>query len=190
MILRAKENLAPRIRSAALFTAGFAAGVFPFTLRNWLVAKKFVLLVNYVALPYFLYAPEEAKPGLAPSMTQSLLECVRIIASRPVAVVILELRKLLYTLGVMQVGPPGSSPQADFLVLTLLFGLAILFKRIPKNLRFVFLVFAASHVLASIAAVPWTYGYKTILPLHAVFLLGATFLLSRREDFVLAQRPA
>ena len=35
-----------------------------------------------------------------------------------------------------------------------------------------------SHVAAMVLAAPWTYGYKTILPLHAVFLFGSVYLLA------------
>jgi len=185
-------GLRQRLRRAAFLTAGFAAGVFPFTLRNWLVTKKFVLLVNsYVMVPYFLFTPEEVKPDLShggiPSFAQSLIDGLRIVGDRPAAVLKLELRKLMFTLGVTQVGPPGMTRHTDLLILTLLFGLAIALRRIPRGPRFVLVVFGVSHLLAMIVAAPWTYGYKTILPLHATFLLGATFLLTPREERAVAR---
>jgi len=38
--------------------------------------------------------------------------------------------------------------------------------------------FAVSHLLAMVVAAPWTFHYKSILPLHAAFLFGAAFLLN------------
>jgi hypothetical protein len=64
-----------------------------------------------------------------------------------------------------------------FLVLPVLFALSLWSGRIPRPLRNAILVFGASHLIALTIAAPWTYGYKTIIPLHLLFLVSAAFLL-------------
>ena len=38
--------------------------------------------------------------------------------------------------------------------------------------------FALSHLAAMVLAAPWTYGYKTILPLHLAFLFAVVTALA------------
>ncbi len=58
---------------------------------------------------------------------------------------------------------------------------AFALRRVPGTTSAVLLTFTLSHLAAVTIAYPWTYGYKTILPVHLVFLFGALHLL-RRQD--------
>jgi hypothetical protein len=72
-----------------------------------------------------------------------------------------------------------------------LFVVAAFRRRLGRHTLLVLLAFAASHLLAVVVAYPWTYGYKTILPLQLTFLFGAAFLMTRmRSSAGLAARPA
>ncbi len=176
-----------RVLKSLQFGTGFTFGVAPFTIRNWIVSRKFVLLVSsFIMLPYFLFAPEETVPGLnvgrnRPNLTQSLGQFIHIWASRPWHTAWVELRKLLFTFGYMGAGPSASQQRAKFLwIYPIIFLVAISFRRVPRRLRDAILIFAASHVLAMVLAAPWTYGYKTILPFDLVLLIGGLpFLLPR-----------
>jgi hypothetical protein len=50
-------------------------------------------------------------------------------------------------------------------------------RRIDKPVAAAILTLCASHMAAILAASPYTYGYKTILPFHVAMIAGAAFLL-------------
>lgn len=177
-----------RVLVAAGILAGFVAGLAPFTVRNYVMAGRAVVLVSsWIQLPYFLIPPEVTpNPVLAmfsrtPTLGESLGAVAQIVARDPVGVLGLELRKLAFTFGVTHWGMPGGSQlHPEFLVLSVLFAAVLILRRLPADLLMVVGVFAFSHVMAMVMAAPWTYGYKTILPLHAVFLFSAAYLLPYR----------
>lgn len=177
-----------RLRSAVSFVLGFFAGVSPFTIRNFLVSGKFVLLVaSFVMLPFFLYPPERLPPdllvdGAPPGLTASLRQVAEIVQERPLEVAWLEIRKLAFTLGITQLGPARSAAPRYFVITTLLFVWALWTRRIPWALQYAIVTFALSHLAAVVIAAPWTYGYKTILPMHVAFLVGIVFLLPIRQE--------
>jgi hypothetical protein len=171
---------------AGLFAAGFAIGVLPFTLRNFLVSGKMVMLVNsWVQIPYFLIPPGEVNP-ISSENTSTVGSAVAVafdmFRNDPWGILWIECRKVLFTLGLTQ--PPMGITDVhrshwDLFVLSLLFFAALVTRRLRGPLAFVLCVFALSHMAAMVLAAPWTYGYKTILPLHAAFLVGAAHLLAR-----------
>jgi hypothetical protein len=190
LIERGGGSLPRRIGSAAAFGFGFAAGVSPFTIRNWIVSRKFVLLIaSFIMLSYFLYPPELGAPnlsvnspegkGVAPSLTQSIYQFIDCWRQFPGRTLWTEMRKVLFTFGFTSFGPAGGPGGISYLFIgfPILFGIALWSGRIPRQLRNALLVFGASHLIALVIAAPWTYGYKTIAPLHLLFLIGSAFLL-------------
>lgn len=171
-------------RVACAVLAGFAVGLLPFALRNLIVSGKFVVLVNsWIQLPYFLIPPDTGPnpvPAMftgIPTLMDSLAAVVQLVAADPGGVLLLEVRKVLFTLGFMQFGAAGVQPHPEFVMLSALFLMAAFTRRLPRDVLFVTAVFTLSHIAAMVLAAPWTYGYKSILPLQAVFLFGAVFLL-------------
>ena len=67
------------------------------------------------------------------------------------------------------------------LTVALLLAVSAWRRRIPPVLLAVLLTFTVSHLLAMVIAAPWTFGIKTILPLHLACLCGAAFLLDRDQ---------
>lgn len=182
LLYRDFGRLTRRFEAVAVFIAGFAVAVSPFTLRNWLVSGHFHLLVtNYVTLPIYLFGPGDVVPDLRihgelPGLVASVGQFFRIFASRPLHFAQIEMQKVLFTLGLTAFGPPGSIPRLLYLD-SLLFGLALWSGYIDKAVAAVILTFCASHMAAMVAASPYTYGYKTILPFHMALIAGAAFLL-------------
>jgi hypothetical protein len=172
-----------RVGAALTLVAGFLLGLLPFTIRNWLVSGKIVLLVNsWIQIPYFLYAPEEPnRATLVSGLGEALQQAWRMATERPMHVLIIELRKLGFTFGWLRLGPPGEPATWDFVILSLLFVTALILRRIPRRVALVISAFATSHVGSMVLAAPWSYVYKPILPLHLAFLFGAGFLLARKQ---------
>jgi hypothetical protein len=175
-----EKPLWSRISAALVVGAGFLVGVAPFTIRNWIVSGKPVLLVDsWIQIPHFLTPPEAPSRATAVSgLGEALQQAWALLASQPAEVAAVELRKLGFTFGWLTLGPPGEPATLEFVALSMLFMTALLLRRIPRTLAFVLCAFAVSHTTAMILAAPWTYGYKTILPLHLAFLLGGAFLLA------------
>ena len=173
-----------RIRAALVLAAGFLTGVAPFTIRNYIVSGRPVLLVNsWIQIPYFLYDPNEPnKATQVFGLWDALQQAATLFAARPVQVITIELRKLGFTLGWLKLGPSGEPATFEFVTLFLLFLEALLLARIPRVLAFVLCAFAVSHTAAMILAAPWTYVYKPILSLHLAFLFGAAFLARWKQD--------
>lgn len=179
-------TLLRRLGAIIAFVFGFGAGVSPFTWRNWLVSGRFVLLVSsFVMLPMFIYAPEEAAPPLHDQQGRplgaitSVQKFAEIFAEHPVKSAWVEIRKIGFTFGLTFLGPEAGQFPAIFFVFPIAFAFALKTKRIPWSVQTVILAFSASHVAACLIATPWTYGYKTIVPMHFAFILGIAFLLPK-----------
>jgi hypothetical protein len=185
---RGVGTLWARIRASCAFAGGFAAGVAPFTLRNWIVSKRFVLLVaSYAMIPFFLYPPGASMPqllidtpdgyGRPPNLIESVHQILDVWRTSPLRTAWTEVRKVLFTVGLTGFGPSGIEVPFGLLLFPLLFGFALWSGRMPRDVRNVVIVFGLSHIAALVIAAPWTYGYKTILPLHMLFLVSAAFIL-------------
>jgi len=172
-----------RLGRIAWLLAGVFVGVAPFTLRNLVVSGQFVVVVNsWIQIPYFLVPPEVTnRPGGIPTLREALAMAGEIIARDPLGALWVEVRKILFTLGYTEVGPPGMRPGNSLVVLPPLFLLALWLNRIPFPVAFVLVTFAVSHIAAMVLAAPWTFHLKSILPLHAAFLFGAAYLLNPRR---------
>lgn len=187
LLLFWKSGYFKRGVAAAVFTFGFAAGVAPFTIRNWIVAKKLVLLVSSgnVMLPLFLYPPQPV-PGIASaaSMSDSIRMALMILRQYPVHTVLIELRKVLFTLGLMFVANYDYSFPLLLIFIPIAFVVAVRARRVPRPALIAIGSFALSHLAAMVVATPWTYGYKTVLPFHFLLAAGAAFLLPHRGQAV------
>jgi hypothetical protein len=184
-----RASLIRRLFAVGAFLTGFIGGLAPFLVRNWIVSRRIVLMASmYVMLPFFLFAPGEYIPSFVFEHSGTPMEAIktfwRVFSSAPGHFMLIELRKVLFTFGLMFVGPPSSYPYT-LLLLPLLFGVAVWAKRIPRPILIAVSTFAISHLGAMVVAAPWTYGFKTILPFHLALLVGAAFLLPRHVDAVI-----
>lgn len=173
-----------RLRLAILVLLGFGLGLSPFALRNYLMSGQLVLLVNsWIQLPYFLTPPERPNPvGGVPTFTQAVAWAGSIVRADPVGAARIEARKLLFTLGATEFGPAGVGKHPEFLLITVLGALALVLRRGPPVVRSAVLVYAVSHTVAMMLAAPWTYGFKSILPLQIAWLGVAAFLVAAPVD--------
>jgi len=137
---------------------------------------------SWIQIPYFLIPPEIVdRPKAMPSLGQAIIMAKDIFRAYPMRTITLEVRKILYTLGYTDAGPAGFEPARLFMVLTALFAWSIGSRKVRGPLAIALVTFAVSHLAAMVIAAPWTFHYKSILPLHAVFLFAAAFLLDRRS---------
>jgi hypothetical protein len=161
------------------FWAGCLIGLAPFAARNWIMARRAVLLVDsWIQIPYFLYPRNEPKPAMTVRTLGEGLELAwQFTLARPWTVVEIEARKIGFSLGLTELGPRHVGSHPLLLAGFLLFLAALWLRRLPPRLALVLGAFAVSHLAAMVIAAPWTYGYKTILPLHVAFLVGGLHVL-------------
>ena len=173
-----------RVGQAGAFCAGVLLGLAPFAARNWIMARRAVLLVDsWIQIPYFLYPWDEPKaPMNVRTIGDGLALAWQFAVARPWDVLEIEARKIGFTLGLTEVGPRHVGPRPLLLAGFLLFLAALWLRRLPPRLALVLGAFAVSHLAAMVIAAPWTYGFKTILPLHLAFLVGGLHVLRGRIE--------
>lgn len=180
-VAQRQRTRAARAVSSAWLLAGVFLGLLPFTLRNLVASGRFVVLVNsWIQIPYFLIPPEVAeRPRGAPTLMQALAMAKDIWLRDPLGTAWVEVRKVVFTLGYggRGIAPADASPSNSLSVMTPLFACALWLGRVPRTLAIVLTTFAISHLMGMVLAAPWSFGLKTILPIHAAFLCGAVFLL-------------
>ncbi len=163
---------------------GYAAAFLPLVLRNWIVARQAVAMVTLShAIPISLIPPEQperllALPRGAIPWTESLGLAWSIVAADPWGVAWLEARKILFTLGLTNLGPAGHPLLLEFPLLAVAAATAAMRGRVPRDVGRVIAAFLVSHFIAITIAYPWTYGYKTILPVQLAFLFCGMFIFS------------
>lgn len=189
LIDRKSGSMIRRFAAAAVFGVGFLVAIAPFTARNWIVSGRPVLLVDgAINLPLFITPPDgpriplSSADGARPGVGGALLTCLHYFREHPILTVVTALRKVGFTFGMPFVGPRGVDPPRHMILLPILFAFAVWLRRVPRNLQSVAIVFFLSHLTAMVAAAPWTYGYKTIIPFHVVMLVGLVFLIPKQRS--------
>jgi len=192
LLLREFGSLRRRILGGTVFVVGFFAGLAPFTIRNWIVSHKFVLLVSTIAeIPYFLFVPGESSQvppqslvfanGELVTLTDSLRIFARLYLSAPLHFTWIEFRKVIFTLG-YGFGPPGVRVPMYLFLFPVAFAIALWLRRVPRPIAAALLAFCASHMMAMVMAAPWSYGYKTILPFILATMAGGAFLFRKADE--------
>jgi hypothetical protein len=183
--LARRLDIRERMIRAALFVGAYAVTLLPFLIRNYIMSGQAVMVVTLShAITYALIPPEGGitPPSLTtfpPSWREALWGAAQMFKAEPALLVWLEIRKALFTLGFTNLGPPGVRLQYEFPVLLALFASALWMKRVPSHLLLAITAFLISHLAAMVIAYPWTYGYKSILPVQYLFLFGALYLTAR-----------
>lgn len=176
-----------RAAPIAALAGGYAVALAPVVIRNWVMARQAVAMVTLShAIPISLIPPEGQTPEALKraamwTWSESLQLAGSMIAADPWGIAWLEARKILFTLGLTSLGPAGSAMIWELPILAVAGLAAFGLRRLPATTSAVLLTFVVSHLAAITLAYPWTYGYKTILPVHLVFLFAAMHLFNARH---------
>jgi hypothetical protein len=186
MLLFAREiSWRERVVRSSLFVMMYLAGLSPFVLRNYIMSKQVVVTVTLShAITAALVPPEGGVEAIdvegdPPRWRDALRAGAEMFQQHPGVLIWLELRKVLFTLGFTTMGPPGMR-QEIFPLFLGLFAVAAWRGQIPRHLLLAIGAFVLSHMIAMVIAYPWTYGYKTILPVHYLLLFAGMYLFVRQ----------
>jgi hypothetical protein len=178
-------TLRERAVRATIFVAMYLIGLSPFIARNYIMSGQFVVTVTLShAITAALIPPEGGVAAVKfenhpPRWSEALRGGLEMFKQQPAILLWLEVRKVLFTLGFTKLGPPGS-PQEVFPAFLVLFAAATWLRRIPGHLMLAIGAFMLSHLAAVVIAYPWSYGYKTILPVQYLMLFCGMFLFAGR----------
>ena len=178
-------TLRERTVRAAIFVAMYVIGLSPFIARNYVMSREVVVTATLSHAITAALIPPEGGVALVkfkenpPRWSDALRGGLEMFQQQPAILLWLEGRKVLYTLGFTKLGPPGS-PQEVFPAFLVLFAAAAWLKRIPGHLMLAIGAFMVSHLAAVVIAYPWSYGYKTILPVQYLMLFCGMFLFASR----------
>jgi hypothetical protein len=157
--------LAPAIAGAA-----WLAVVLPFTLRNWLVAKKLVLISDGLGgAMVVLNVPPGVDPqpylaGYNGGITNSIGVLWRLFVEHPAGVVALQIKKLGFTLGMVH-WFDGYRVHPELIAATALYlAMLICSRQMRSAALWPLHAFVVSHWASMALTSPWNYGYRMILP--------------------------
>lgn len=158
------------LQAATLAGAAWMAVVIPFTIRNWVVARKLVLISDALGGTFIVHnVPAAVDPapymsGYTGGIVNGLAVLWRLAVEHPAAVLALQIKKLGFTLGMIH-WFDGYRPHPELVAISLLYlammALSPVMRRVelwPAH------AFVASHVASMFLTSPWNYGYRLILP--------------------------
>jgi len=165
------------LASAAIFGASWFVVVAPFTLRNWIVARKLVLISDGLGPGFItLNLPSNVDPAkylaAGGGIVGGATGLFRILMDYPLEIASMQVQKIGFTLGMVH-WFEGYRPHPELLAITALYFLMLV---LSPTMRSATLWPVHAFVLAHVASMgltsPWNYGYRMILP---PFVYTATF---------------
>lgn len=171
-----------RLLRIALFVGAYAFVLAPFVMRNYVMSGQAVMVVTLShAITVALIPPEggitaPAMMSMPPTWFEALGAAWQMFLAEPWLLIWLEVRKVLFTLGFTNMGPAVITLQYEFPVLLVLCIAGLRARVLPRWFLLTFGAFFVSHLTAMVIAYPWTYGYKTILPVQYLFLFCALYV--------------
>ena len=157
-------------QAACIAGASWMAVLLPFTIRNWIVARRLVLISDGLGGGFIEHG---VPPGIdaAPYLNSytggignSLVVLWRVVIEHPVAVASLQLQKLGFSLGMVH-WFDGFRPHPELAAITLLYLLMIVLSPVMRRPEvWPIHAFVVSHVASMALTSPWNYGYRLILP--------------------------
>ena len=157
-------------QAAGIAGASWMAVVLPFTIRNWVVARRLVLISDGLGGGFIVH---NVPPGVDAAtylnsytggIGNSLAVLWRVAIEHPVAVASLQLQKLGFTLGMVH-WFDGYRPHPELAAITLLYLLMMVMSPVMRRTEvWPIHAFVLSHVASMALTSPWNYGYRLILP--------------------------
>jgi dolichyl-phosphate-mannose-protein mannosyltransferase len=156
---------------AAALTAGlWGLVIAPVTLRNWIVAHRFVLISDGLGESFIKY---NLPPSVDPSrylaqfhggVASGLRVLARIAWDHPLDVLAIQGKKLGFSLGMIQ-WFDGYRPHPELVAVTLLYIATCMgSKAMRARTLWPVHLFVLAHLASMGLTMPWNYGYRLIIP--------------------------
>lgn len=173
--------------------ASWMACVLPFTLRNWIVAKQFVLLSSgqgAAVIEHNVPKPLDPMPyinAFRSGEAGTVAVLWRLLLEHPAAFLGLQMKKLGFTLGMIQ-WFDGYRPHPELLAVTALYlAMLVISRTMRRPELWPVHAFVASHWASMALTSPWNYGYRLILP---PYIYTTTLSCAAAVAWLRAMRPA
>jgi hypothetical protein len=175
-----------------LLAASWLAVVAPFTIRNWVVANKVVLISDSLGGGFIVHNvpasidPQAYMAGYPGGIIPSLSVLARIAVEHPAEMLAGQVKKFGFSLGMVH-WYEGYRPHPELIAVTLLYLLTTVLSPIMRSPQlWPVHAFVLAHVASMGLTSPWNYGYRLILP---PFLYTSTLAVAAAAD-ILARRRA
>jgi hypothetical protein len=191
---RRRSSGAP-VAAAALFGASWLAVVAPFTIRNWVVAKKLVLISDSLGGGFIVHSlPRHVDPApylqsFGGGVVGSAGVLWRILMDHPGEVLALQVQKLGFTLGMVH-WFSDYRPHPELVAINVLYLVSIVLSPVMRSATmWPVHAFVLAHVASMALTSPWNYGYRLILP---PYIYTTTFSVAAAAAWLwpIAQRRA
>ena len=167
--LRRAERRA-RVATPLIFAGSWLAAVAPFTVRNWIVARRLVLISDSLGGTFIVHnvpPPIDPAPYLerySGGILASFNVLWQIVWDHPAAFVALQAKKLGFSLGMVH-WYADYRPHPELVMVTLLFiTMLVLSRTLRSPMLWPVYAFVIAHVASMALTSPWNYGYRLILP--------------------------
>jgi hypothetical protein len=151
-------------------TAAWMAVVLPFTIRNWVVARKLVLISDSLGGTFIVHnVPPAVDPqlylsGYGGGIVASFGVLWRLVVEHPAAVASLQFQKLGFTLGMVH-WFGDYRPHPEMVAITVLYLVMLATSSVLRSPPlWPVHAFVVSHWASMALTSPWNYGYRLILP--------------------------
>ena len=163
----------PRPIAAPLtLAAAWTALVLPFTLRNWIVSKQFVLISSGqggAVIEHNVPKPIDPAPYLAAfhsGAASTVAVLWRVLIEHPSEMIALQFKKLGFTFGMIH-WFEGYRPHPELLAVSILYvAMLVMSKTMRRAELWPVHAFVFSHWGSMTLTSPWNYGYRMILPAY------------------------
>jgi len=166
----ARRRTSDALPAVALAAGLWALVIAPVTLRNWIVAHRFVLISDGLGASFIKYnLPASADASyyvtqFHGTLASGLHVLARIAWDHPLGVLRIQGLKLGFSLGMIQ-WFDGYRPHPELVTVTVLYVLTCVCSRAMRALAlWPVHLFVLAHLASMGLTMPWNYGYRLIIP--------------------------
>ena len=183
------------IAAPLTLAAAWTAVVMPFTIRNWIVSKQFVLISSGqggAVIEHNVPKPIDPAPYIdafrsGAASTVSVLW--RVFIEHPSEMIALQFKKLGFTAGMIH-WYEGYRPHPELLAVSFLYvAMLVMSKTMRRPELWPVHAFVFSHWGSMMLTSPWNYGYRMILPAYVyTTTLSVAAAVALMQSYRTAQR--
>lgn len=169
-LIARRQSFARGLSSAAIIAAAWLAVVLPFTIRNWVVARKLVLISDSLGGGFIVHnVPTQIDPaiymrGYGGGVVASAGVLWGILVDHPAEMLSLQVQKLGFTLGMVH-WFGDYRPHPELVAISVLYLVMIAASPAMRDTAmWPVHAFVLAHVASMGLTSPWNYGYRLILP--------------------------
>ena len=186
-----RTTVARGLAAAAMIAVSWLVVIAPFTIRNWIVSRKLVLISDSLGGGFIIhntppgFDPAAYLTGFSGGVVASIGVLWRILIEHPSEFLSLQIRKLGFTLGMVH-WYTDYRPHPELVAISALYlVMLVLSPMLRRAALWPVHAFVLAHVASMGMTAPWNYGYRLILP---GFVYTTTFSVAAAAAWLLKRQ--